>query len=595
MKSIFSFLIVLFLCITSVNSQSNNIQNEAFPDQSFVQDNSDFAVLWRQHLDARNSGNVQLFNQLRDKLLRDYPERFTGNPNSESKPSANIENYIQPPFTGDWGGGDYIVDNAPAYVPPVNNTQSGLDLEVDSLGNKYIAYISANRDTLRVMKSTDQGITWAYIISINPGGTTKWHSFDFFIADSSSTFKLGFAAARTSSISTFDGELYWMVCDANGSGLNVVQISTTPSGGGHINPSIVADSYYWSYGLTWWYVAYQHVNSGTGVGIGLRAALTNNGGNAWIQDSVRNTFNDFNIDIDYRHGASYDTIYVVFTNDLTPTNANLRLNRIALGNFGTATAWTQFNVQATADPEVDPEIAVNRQTNEMACMWTQITGGVKKINYNYTAETGAYWPNLGAIANFPNDCDRGRIECSEQQGAYRISYVSKGSSNVDTILYASAFTLPPTSRTVVTTNIDANTTTSPDVSGFRTGANVYGGGVTFVAAGQNRIFYDGSNVSPVVGINNNGNGIPQSFSLSQNYPNPFNPETKINFAIPRASFVTIKIYNTLGQVVSQLVSENMEAGFYTYDFNASNLTSGIYFYRITAGEFTDTKKMMLIK
>ena len=83
--------------------------------------------------------------------------------------------------------------------------------------------------------------------------------------------------------------------------------------------------------------------------------------------------------------------------------------------------------------------------------------------------------------------------------------------------------------------------------------------------------------------------------MSQNYPNPFNPETKINFAVPNAAFVTIDVYNSLGQVVSQIISKEMNAGYYTVDFNASHLTSGIYFYRITAGEFTETKKMMLIK
>ncbi len=590
-------ILMYFFCLVffiSLNYSQDLYNNEANPDQTFKQDNSEFSVLWKQHLEARKSGNIQLFNQLRQRLLNEFPEKFSGTSSVQDKPSAISENNFQPPFIGDWGTGDYIVDNAAAYVPPVNNTQAGLDLEVDSLGNKYVAYISANRDSLRVMKSTDQGITWAYIITINPGGSTKWHSFDFFITDSASTFKLGFAASRTSSVSTFDGELYWMVCDANGAGLNVVQILSTPSGGGHINPTIVADGFYWSYSLTYWYVAFQYVNSGTGVGTGLRAALTNNGGLAWIQDTVRNTFNDFNLDIDYRHGGSYDSIYVVFTNDLTPTNPNLRLNRISLGNWGSATSWTQYNVQATSDPEVDPEIAVNRQTNEMACIWTQVTGGIKKVNYNYSAETGAYWPNLGTIANFPFDCDRGRMECSEQQGAYRISYVSKGAT-ADTVIYTSAFTLPPTSRTIVSANINANTTTSPDVSGFRTGVAAYGGGVVFVGAQQSRIFYDGSNVSPPVGINQNGNNIPGEFSLSQNYPNPFNPETKINFAVPKAAFVSIVVYNALGQVVSRIVSEEMNAGYYTVDFNASHLTSGIYFYRITAGEFTETKKMMLIK
>ncbi len=591
MKSLF-FILIFILGVSPAFSQSTNIYDESNPQQRYIEDNSDFAKLWRQTLVARKSGNIQLFNMLRDRLKNEFPQKFSGTTNAQNFPTAVMESNMQPPFTGDWGSGDYLVVNSPAYLPPANNTQAGLDLEVDSLGNKYAAYISQNRDTLRVMKSTDQGVSWAYILNVTPGGTNKWHSFDFFIADSSNTFKLGFAVVRTSSSSSYDGQLYWMVIDANGGGFKATQILSTPSGFGHINPSIVCDSYYWSYSLNYWYVAYQFVNSGTGVGTGLRAALSMDNGISWAQDTVRNSFNDFNLDIDYRHN-SYDSIYVVYCNDLTPSNPNLRLNRISLGNFGTSTGWTQYNVQASADPEVDPEIAVNRQTNEMACIWTQTTGGVKKVNFNYTPESGAYWTHLGSIANYSNDCDRGRIDCNEQQGAYRISYVSKGSS-ADTVIYCSAFTLPPTSRSVVSANINSSTTTSPDISGFKISAGAYGGGIVFVGAGQNKIFYDGSNVSPT-GISSNGNEIPGTFSLFQNYPNPFNPETKIDFALPKSAYVSIVVYNAIGQQVTNIISQNFEAGYYTYSFNAASLTSGIYFYKITAGEFTDTKKMVLIK
>lgn len=594
MKQTMYFILCSIFFTVLTYSQPTNVYREANPEQSFIQDNSSYAHLWRQHLEARKSGNIELFNQLRDQLIHQYPEKFTGNSNSFDMPYAVSNNNFQPPFNGDWGAGDNLVVNSPAYLPPVNNTQAGLDLEVDSLGNKYVAYISANRDSLRVMKSTDQGLTWAFILTVNPGGTTKWHSFDFFIADSANAFKLGFAASRTSSASTFDGEMYWLVCDQNGIGFRVVQIFPTPANTGYINPTIAADSYYWTYGLTYWYVAFQQVNSGTGAGNSNRAALTNNGGNSWVQDTVRNSFNDFSLDIDYRHDSGFDSIYVVYTNDLTITNPNLRLNRIALGNFGTATTWTQFNVQATSDPEVDPELGVNRQTNEMACIWTQTTGGVKKVNYNFTPLTGAYWTNLGSIANFTFDTDRGRIDCNESQGGYKISYVSKGASS-DTIFYASAFTLPPTSRTIVSSNINPATTTSPDVAGFYQSPGTYGGGIAFVGANQNRIFYDGSNISPPVGINQNGTDIPNAFSLSQNYPNPFNPSTRINFAIPKASFVTINIYNTLGQVVGNIISKDLNAGSYSIEWSAADFTSGVYFYRIIAGDFTQTKKMLLVK
>ncbi|HPS66168.1 MAG TPA: agmatine deiminase family protein, partial [Ignavibacteria bacterium] len=89
--------------------------------------------------------------------------------------------------------------------------------------------------------------------------------------------------------------------------------------------------------------------------------------------------------------------------------------------------------------------------------------------------------------------------------------------------------------------------------------------------------------------------LPEKFALSQNYPNPFNPSTVINFSIPKNGFVSLKIYDVLGREISSLVNEFRHAGKYSVEFNASNLASGIYFYRITAGEFSDIKKMVIMK
>jgi hypothetical protein len=89
--------------------------------------------------------------------------------------------------------------------------------------------------------------------------------------------------------------------------------------------------------------------------------------------------------------------------------------------------------------------------------------------------------------------------------------------------------------------------------------------------------------------------IPKDFMLFQNYPNPFNPTTVINYYIPVASPVVVKVYDILGQEVMTLVNEVKSAGHYSINFNASALSSGIYFYRITAGTFTQSKQMMLIK
>jgi len=89
--------------------------------------------------------------------------------------------------------------------------------------------------------------------------------------------------------------------------------------------------------------------------------------------------------------------------------------------------------------------------------------------------------------------------------------------------------------------------------------------------------------------------IPTDFTLSQNYPNPFNPGTAIEFSLPVNSNVTLTIYNLLGQVVTTLVNEDKPAGAYSVEFNATNLPSGIYFYKLEAGTFIQTKKMVLLK
>lgn len=86
-----------------------------------------------------------------------------------------------------------------------------------------------------------------------------------------------------------------------------------------------------------------------------------------------------------------------------------------------------------------------------------------------------------------------------------------------------------------------------------------------------------------------------SFELSQNYPNPFNPTTTISYTIPKSSLVTLKVYNLLGQEVARLVNENQFAGKHSVKFIGTDLPSGLYVYKITAGNFTQTRKMMLLK
>jgi hypothetical protein len=88
---------------------------------------------------------------------------------------------------------------------------------------------------------------------------------------------------------------------------------------------------------------------------------------------------------------------------------------------------------------------------------------------------------------------------------------------------------------------------------------------------------------------------PTNYSLSQNYPNPFNPTTNFKFQIANSGFVSMKVFDVLGNEVANLVNEELSAGEYEVEYNASGLPSGVYFYKLSAGSFTDTKKMILMK
>lgn len=140
------------------------------------------------------------------------------------------------------------------------------------------------------------------------------------------------------------------------------------------------------------------------------------------------------------------------------------------------------------------------------------------------------------------------------------------------------------------------------------GLGSYGGDYIGISSGNNKIwpfwFDDKTGTMQawtcevsqlVVGINPNINGIPKEFVLKQNFPNPFNPNTMISFSIPQSGFVKLEVFDISGKKEAVLVDEEKPAGNYRHEFNASNLSSGVYFYKLTANGFENTKKMILVK
>jgi len=115
----------------------------------------------------------------------------------------------------------------------------------------------------------------------------------------------------------------------------------------------------------------------------------------------------------------------------------------------------------------------------------------------------------------------------------------------------------------------------------------------FVGANYLGVYFDNEDwISDVQPLDNK---IPDTYSLYQNYPNPFNPSTNIRYSVPELSFVNIKVFSLIGEEIAELVNEELQSGNYEVNFSATNLPSGIYFYRLQTGSFVVTKKMILMK
>lgn len=161
---------------------------------------------------------------------------------------------------------------------------------------------------------------------------------------------------------------------------------------------------------------------------------------------------------------------------------------------------------------------------------------------------------------------------------------------------------------VTGTNSTSNLSTTASQSEFLAPANnQWGTKVYGMPAGTNQVrftaysafgndaYIDDITAGGATGTGINLNTVPEKFTLSQNYPNPFNPTTKISYTIPKAGMVTMRIFDITGREISKLVNEIQTPGIYSVDFNASALASGVYFYRLEAQDFIDTKRMVLLK
>jgi len=251
---------------------------------------------------------------------------------------------------------------------------------------------------------------------------------------------------------------------------------------------------------------------------------------------------------------------------------------------GTPISWTKYTIDANLDGawcvdvgDIDDDtdldvVATGRTVSDV--VWYENSGGPPISWTKDTIDTNLGDAFVVDIADIDLDNDLDVVATGRSADAV-VWYENGGGTPISWNKYFIDANLDG-ANFVFAADIDGNI--YPDV--FATGWNA-----------NNVVWYE----NPSVGIKFLSNIAPTSYVLSQNYPNPFNPTTAIEFSIPKSEFVTLKIYNTLGEEVTTLVSDMLSAGSYDYEWDASNLASGVYLYRLQAGDYVETRKMVLMR
>jgi hypothetical protein len=491
MKSLYTIFLVLLLTSLTLSQTDEQIMLEAYPQEPTEQPITPAAIAWENLIYAKKSGDVQLYQYYLGILKNEFPEVLKSNTDPVN-PVIENRNFSSNVITSVYEGNLYTGGTE----TKAGGNPKTIRVRSDSAGAQYVAFINLTRDSLMVYKSVDHGATWLNLQSFTLAGGALWQGVDFNIADSANTVKLGFAATATSTNTTLDGTLYFIIMNNDGSGFrwSVVDV---PAGRGMINPAIVSDAYYYEPAVTHWFIGYQDYSISTATNNPVKAAVTPDWGTSWNIAIARTGYNDYDVDIDINYFPTGDTLYCLLSNNLTLTNPNLRIRKILLSAFGGT--WSQYNPATSTAPEYYGSMSVNRQTGDMIVSYTIVNSGNQNVGCTFTnKKEGKYFQGNFFVADNAHAESSPTVDCHPYDGVYRIVYQTSGGTH-DTVIYKSAPDLNSGSFTkTVAVNPEHNASSLffADVSGYD--VNTYGtNGFVVFAGSTSGLYHTYSDIIPV--------------------------------------------------------------------------------------------------
>ena len=606
MKKIYLLLFALFFSTSFILAQSDfgkdskkdmpNDWGKSPSEKSYnngTQEKSSIPnYLLEQYRDAKRTRNedekIRVGNEIQKYLPQNIPPQEGTYEKTQVHSCTN-----NPPFVPDWNPADVTVMTGDIK----SSGYRQLDIKRGEDGWLYMAVnrnVAGFNGYVSIYRSSNGGLNWTQVIYAN-NASNYFGNITMLVEKRHATLddsvRILVFYNRSASTSFTDASVEILSTRRDGSNPFAYNFGAPPSGHRYVYPTACSDGMYWDTPTYMHILAREESNDGNTY-YGLRHWLSMDWGRNYTNVLINTYNNDWYPSASYcEKGTGNDSIYIAVERRLSTTVYELRA--IITCEWLTTNHHAYYITSAPANTKYEkPCITVQQQQANVPrkIMITYTRNNLAR--YCISTNGGNSWQvdgNLGTngLADFTwcnSDSltagDGYAIACFVDQNGDSITvrrgnmtgslgaYNYKRNSNQSTGLLA------------------------PVCAVYKLGTNKYSA-FGYAGYGPTNVYFNQERL-PIVGINQNSNTADR-FELSQNYPNPFNPTTNIKYQIAKNSFVTIKVFDLLGKEVATLVSENQTPGTYSFDFDATQYTSGVYFYKITAGNFTDVKKMVLVK
>ncbi|MEO8230791.1 MAG: T9SS type A sorting domain-containing protein [Ignavibacteriota bacterium] len=558
---------------------------------------------------ARLNNDIEEANRINDIINSQYRTgvKIINSPNAPS----NLP--IPEPITGsvfpeehDWLPGDVLVASDTGGGAQFSRT---LDVKLGPDGNLYLASIvnTSTQRRINVYKSSDGGAVWT-----NKGGiwfsspTAHFETLSMLVEDKS----LGGADDSIRVI------VYYTSAandDNDGASLSYFQFKpnatnheyilnslSSPTTGREFNyVSAVSDGQYYT-SLTYFGCVVGEFSNNADTTIAYRIFRTQDWGNTHSSvtlDIYASNYNDkYPMAQIKASPTGSDSVYIV-SERVFSTYSEIRVT-IAPWTLSTTFATNYLTTAGTGIYYKKPVLAIKQSPRSVDKRMVITCTKDGQAKYHYSLNSGDSWStdlylDTRGTPSTTTDFTYVTSDSTGSIGDFCAMFSQRNGSTInDSINVRRGAPGTGLGTTLYQQNSQGITSTHPPITAIYSDGGSLKSAFAYWANGPRGIYFDAENLVTDV---SDLSGTVDKYELAQNYPNPFNPSTVIKFSVPEQANITLKIFNSIGQQVATLLNGEISAGNHQVDFNASALSSGIYFYQISSANFTATKKMILIK